>query len=249
MTRVQVPQAQRHARSTPHAHDPAPAFVLLLWHCAAAGRNCLAFGPGLLPSVMSGVQMPFLIQAVDTQNERSTSGGDRFAVRVVSADGKLEGEAEVRDLQDGKYEVQYRAPLPGAYLVHVSHADLGCSEAIPVHGSPFKVEAADPWTRHRLLGSTPTHAKVQAVCRPAQVHALRAHAACVCDNAECVADVLRRARPCQRWTTTWCCWAAAAAASPCAAQALAAGDGAASHRLVLRPQTRASTRPRCWAAS
>jgi hypothetical protein len=52
--------------------------------------------------------------------------------------------------------------LPGAYLVHVSHADLGGSEQIPVRGSPFKVAAFDPSTKHRLMGSNPAVAKVRA---------------------------------------------------------------------------------------
>jgi dynein heavy chain len=103
-----------------------------------------------------------MIQALDTLNDRRTTGGDRFAVRVVSTDGKVEGEAVVQDLADGKYEVQYSVPVPGSYLVHVSHADLGGTDAIPVWGSPFKVTAADPWTKHRLLGSTPAAAKVGA---------------------------------------------------------------------------------------
>jgi dynein heavy chain len=106
--------------------------------------------------------VPFVIQALDTLNDRRTTGGDRFAVRVVSSDGKVEGEAVVHDLADGKYEVYYSVPLPGSYLVHVSHADLGGTDAIPVRGSPFKVSAVDPWTKHRLLGSTPAVAKVGA---------------------------------------------------------------------------------------
>lgn len=120
----------------------------------------MAFGPGLLASVVSGVPIPFMIQALDTLNDRRTTGGDRFAVRVVSADGKVEGEASIRDLSDGKYEVHYSVPLPGPYLVHISHADLGGTDEIPVRGSPFKVTAADPWTKHRLLGAAPAVAKV-----------------------------------------------------------------------------------------
>lgn len=128
--------------------------------CNAAARNCLAFGPGLLPSVVCGVQVPFLIQALDTLNEHRASGGDRFAVHVVSPDGKLEGDVTIRDMHDGKYEVHFSVPLPGPYLVHASYADLGGSESIPLRGSPFRVEATDPWTRHRLLGVAPARAKV-----------------------------------------------------------------------------------------
>lgn len=93
-------------------------------------------------------------------NDYRTTGGDRFAVRVVSADGKVEGEAFIRDLNDGKYEVHYSVPLPGSYLVHVQHADLGGTDQIPVRGSPFKVTATDPWTKHRMLGNIPAVAKV-----------------------------------------------------------------------------------------
>jgi len=135
--------------------------------CTAAARNCLAFGPGLLANVVCGVPVPFMIQALDTLNDRRTTGGDRFSVRVVSADGKLEGDAVVRDLTDGKYEVHYSVPLPGSYLVHVSHADLGGTDDIPVRGSPFHVTASDPWAKHRLLGTAPALAKVRI--RPALI--------------------------------------------------------------------------------
>lgn len=152
--------------------------LVLLLLCCAAARNCLAFGPGLLASVACGVPMPFLIQALDTMNDYRTTGGDRFAVRVVSADGKLEGEPCIRDLNDGKYEVHYSVPLPGAYLVHVSHADLGGTDQIPVRGSPFKVTASDPWTKHRLLGTIPAVAKVRrfptscGLLAPQQLHGM-----------------------------------------------------------------------------
>lgn len=104
--------------------------------------------------------MPFLIQAVDSLNERRTTGGDRFAARVVSTNGKVEGEAFIHDLADGKHKVLFTVPLPGTYLVHVSHADLGGTEQIPVRGSPFKVTAFDPWTKHRMMGAVPAVAKV-----------------------------------------------------------------------------------------
>lgn len=120
-----------------------------------AARNCMAFGPGVLANVVFGVEVPFLIQARDTLNERRTSGGDNFTVRIVSADGSVQGNVSIRDLQDGSYEVAYSIPRPGSYLVHVSHADLGGSEAVPIRGSHFIVEAADPWTKHRVLGAIP----------------------------------------------------------------------------------------------
>jgi dynein heavy chain len=120
-----------------------------------SARNCTAFGPGVLPNVVFGVGVPFLIQARDTLNERRTSGGDHFAVRVVSTEGGLQGDAVIVDSQDGRYEVTSSVPRPGVYLVHVNHADLGGSEAVAIRGSPFKVEAADPWVKHRVLGAIP----------------------------------------------------------------------------------------------
>jgi dynein heavy chain len=130
-----------------------------------AARNCTAFGPGVLPNVVFGVGVPFLIQARDTLNERRTSGGDHFAVCVVSVDGGLQGDATIADLQDGRYEVTYSVPQPGVYQVHVSHADLGGSEAVSIRGSPFKVEAADPWIKHRVLGAIPAKRAVSGVIK------------------------------------------------------------------------------------
>eukprot|EP00879_Flechtneria_rotunda_P017284 GHRR01018106.1.p1 GENE.GHRR01018106.1~~GHRR01018106.1.p1 ORF type:complete len:1124 (+),score=375.49 GHRR01018106.1:243-3374(+) len=124
-----------------------------------AARNSMAFGPGVLPKVISGVEVPFHIQARDTINERRTSGGDNFSVRIVSADGLVTGDARITDLQDGRYEVHYSVPKAASYLVHISHADLGGNESVPLRGSPFKVHATDPWTQHRVLGSIPGRRK------------------------------------------------------------------------------------------
>lgn len=125
-----------------------------------AARNCMAFGPGVLANVVFGVEIPFFIQARDTLNDRRTSGGDHFTVRVVSEDGKVQGITRIDDLQDGRYHVHYSVPQPGSYMVHISHADLGGVEPVPIRGSPFKVEAADPWTKHRLSGAVPAKRKV-----------------------------------------------------------------------------------------
>lgn len=124
-----------------------------------AARNCMAFGPGVLANVVFGVEIPFIIQARDTINERRTSGGDRFIVEVVS-DDKVQGIARIEDLQDGRYDVRYSVPQPGSYLVNVSYAELGGTAVLAIRGSPFRVEAADPWARHRVLGAIPAKRKV-----------------------------------------------------------------------------------------
>ena len=75
-----------------------------------AERNCIAYGPGLLEKNVYSIEIPFIIQAKDTQNEKRGSGGDTFAANVVSTDGKVVGVARVADLRDGMYEVrEFRA--------------------------------------------------------------------------------------------------------------------------------------------
>ncbi len=124
-----------------------------------AARNCIAYGPGLLEQTLSAVEVPFIIQAKDTLNDKRTSGGDIFKVRVVSADGKNEGAARVRDLHNGSYEVQYMAPTAGKYHIHVSFNELGTSDFVPIRGSPFTVNCTDPWTKHRVMGPVPAKRK------------------------------------------------------------------------------------------
>ena len=45
------------------------------------------------------------------------------------------------------------------YEVTVTHHDLGCESLSHVRGSPFVVQAADPWTKHRVMGPTPAQRK------------------------------------------------------------------------------------------
>eukprot|EP00891_Asterochloris_glomerata_P001316 jgi/Astpho2/1316/Aster-06188 len=121
-----------------------------------AAKNCLAYGPGLLPTgSVFGIELPFVIQAKDTCNNKRTSGGDDFKVRVVAAGGALEGSSRIVDLHKGLYEVFFTAPAPGAFLVHVEYADAGIETPVGIRGSPFAIEVGDPWTKHRVLGSLP----------------------------------------------------------------------------------------------
>jgi len=85
-----------------------------------AARNCLAFGPGLVPTAGAyGLPLPFVIQARDTLNGRRSSGGDAFAVRVTAVGGKAaEGfTASVQDQGNGLYQAHCSVPMPGAYQV------------------------------------------------------------------------------------------------------------------------------------
>ncbi|DBA86689.1 TPA: Dynein alpha chain, flagellar outer arm [Trebouxia sp. C0004] len=122
-----------------------------------SAKNCLAYGPGLLPQgQVFGVEMPFIIQAKDTCNNKRSSGSDLFTVRVVAAEGEMQGGSRIVDLHNGLYEVFYTAPATGAFLVHVEYADAGLNPVpVGIRGSPFAVECTDPWTKYRVLGALP----------------------------------------------------------------------------------------------
>lgn len=92
--------------------------------------------------------------------EKRQSGGDNFMIKIASEDGKIEGSARIVDKNIGTYDVFYSVPMPGVYLVHVTHMDLGEKpEELPTRGSPFRVTCKDPWTRQRVMGSTPSNKK------------------------------------------------------------------------------------------
>jgi dynein heavy chain len=55
--------------------------------------------------------------------------------------------------------VLYAAPAPGTYHVHACYNELGTSESVPIRGSPFTIECADAWTKHRVAGAFPARRK------------------------------------------------------------------------------------------
>lgn len=72
---------------------------------------------------------------------------------------EITGRVLLEDHGTGQYTCTYSVPLPGDYDVSVIHADLGSEAQSHVRGSPFRVHAADPWTRHRVLGTAPSARK------------------------------------------------------------------------------------------
>jgi dynein heavy chain len=96
------------------------------YYANTAARNCLAFGPGLLPNPGPyGLSLQFLIQARDTLNDRRSGGGDEFSVRVTAAGGTAGADgravdgamAGVVDMGTGLYQAHYRVPAAGTYQV------------------------------------------------------------------------------------------------------------------------------------
>lgn len=82
-------------------------------------------GRGL--QVIYGIEMPFIIQAKDTANEKRGSGGDKFVCEIINIDptGKFEvkGESRVLDRGDGLYNVFYTVPYPTKYEVHIKYVE------------------------------------------------------------------------------------------------------------------------------
>lgn len=128
------------------------------------GRNSLAFGPGLLPAGVAGVEMPFLIQARNTLCEKCESGGDHFDVVVSMVDRPdVVGRVRTSDVGNGSYSVHYSVPMPGKYEVIITHMDLGTATPSPLRGSPFTVVCKDAWHRPRVLGQLPAKRKAASL--------------------------------------------------------------------------------------
>lgn len=101
-----------------------------------------------------------VLQAYDTAGEKRQSGGDRFSCTIaMAARPEITGRVLLEDHGTGQYTCTFSVPLPGDYDVAVVHADLGSEAQSHVRGSPFRVHAADPWTRHRVLGTAPSARK------------------------------------------------------------------------------------------
>ena len=125
-----------------------------------AAKNCVAFGPGLTPSSkpVFGVELPFLIQAKDTCNANRTSGGDVFVIDIEKVDDPKapKGMSRPVDLDNGMHEIYYSVPSAGKYRINIGYDDPDeVVEIIPIRGSPFYMEFADPWTYQRTTGVAP----------------------------------------------------------------------------------------------
>jgi dynein heavy chain len=135
-----------------------------------SAKNTVAFGPGLEPNqAVYGIEMPFLILARDTSNNKRNSGGDEFVVEVRLKDDPKNlynlgsGTVRVVDMNNGNYEVFYSVPTEGVWIVDVKYKELGVEEDSrtlnAVKGSPFEVIHSSPWQSHRVGGTAPPKRK------------------------------------------------------------------------------------------
>ena len=73
--------------------------------------------------------------------------------------GDVTGRGAVTDLGNGSYSAAFSVPMPGEYMVHVTHLDLGSETPSHVRGSPFCMVCEDAWSKPRVLGAVPQKRK------------------------------------------------------------------------------------------
>ena len=95
-------------------------------------HTCTCVGSGLEDQVV-GSRTGFRITAKDQVHNQRQVGGDNFMV-AVSGPGKVRA-LEVRDNDDGTYDVSYQARTAGKYTIEAT------LDGVVVQGSPFKVQA------------------------------------------------------------------------------------------------------------
>eukprot|EP00899_Mesostigma_viride_P003607 jgi/Mesvir1/13247/Mv18980-RA.1 len=125
-----------------------------------AARFCMAYGPGLLENCVVGVEMPFVIVARDTCNQRRTSGDDKFVITILNEEEVEVGKSRIKDRNDGSYLVHYSVPSPGTYHVRVAYVepvDHGAMQDI--RGSPFMVKCKSSWASSKVTGTLPAQRK------------------------------------------------------------------------------------------
>lgn len=112
--------------------------------------NCIAYGKGLVGGV-AGLPAKFIIQAKDTKNISRTSGTDEFECSIANEEPDLHKPIQGArvDHDSGLYTMTYIPPLPGKYKLNVT---LGGDH---IAGSPFTVEASEPWKAGVVNGTAP----------------------------------------------------------------------------------------------
>ncbi|PHJ17432.1 dynein heavy chain family protein, partial [Cystoisospora suis] len=122
------------------AKDFTTTWTPFTYYNNTEAKQCLAYGPGLLPDGSIATPTMFIIQARNGLGENRTSGNDTFHVQVHHhpKDGQqvVEIEPEIFDQDNGKYLVKYHAKVPGETTISIQFSEEGKTpEAI--RGSPF----------------------------------------------------------------------------------------------------------------
>uniref|UniRef100_A0A8C4V1W2 Filamin B n=1 Tax=Falco tinnunculus TaxID=100819 RepID=A0A8C4V1W2_FALTI len=91
--------------------------------------KCLATGPGIAPTVRTGEEVGFVVDA-------KSAGKGKVTCTVLTPDG-TEAEADVVENEDGTYDIFYTAAKPGTYVIYVRFG------GVDIPNSPFTVMAVD----------------------------------------------------------------------------------------------------------
>uniref|UniRef100_A0A8C0X407 Calponin-homology (CH) domain-containing protein n=1 Tax=Castor canadensis TaxID=51338 RepID=A0A8C0X407_CASCN len=85
--------------------------------------KCLATGPGIAPTVKTGEEVGFVVDA-------KTAGKGKVTCTILTPDG-TEAEADVIENEDGTYDIFYTAAKPGTYVIYVRFG------GVDIPNSPF----------------------------------------------------------------------------------------------------------------
>ncbi|XP_066182806.1 filamin-B isoform X4 [Sylvia atricapilla] len=96
---------------------------------AGDASKCLATGPGIAPTVKTGEEVGFVVDA-------KSAGKGKVTCTVLTPDG-TEAEADVVENEDGTYDIFYTAAKPGTYVIYVRFG------GVDIPNSPFTVMAVD----------------------------------------------------------------------------------------------------------
>ncbi|XP_029456815.1 LOW QUALITY PROTEIN: filamin-B [Rhinatrema bivittatum] len=96
---------------------------------AGDASKCTATGPGIEPTVKTGEEVGFVVDA-------KSAGKGKVTCTVLTPDG-TEAEADVIENEDGTYDIFYTTTQPGPYVIHVRFG------GVDIPNSPFTVMATD----------------------------------------------------------------------------------------------------------
>lgn len=82
-------------------------------------------GPGIAPTVKTGEEVGFVVDA-------KTAGKGKVTCTILTPDG-TEAEADVIENEDGTYDIFYTAAKPGTYVIYVRFG------GVDIPNSPFTV--------------------------------------------------------------------------------------------------------------
>nr|AAA58939.1 filamin [Gallus gallus] len=92
---------------------------------AGDAAQCLATGLGIAPTVRTGEEVGFVVDA-------KSAGKGKVTCTVLTPDG-TEAEADVVENEDGTYDIFYTAAKPGTYVIYVRFG------GVDIPNSPFTV--------------------------------------------------------------------------------------------------------------